>query len=117
MFISQVLFDDNGYLSAPSVNIGNIGQVALVVVLVTISSLKVVITSPQTMPSHVSLVLVMQMVSRLAKQLGLSFVANYNNVVAALNDGTLKLGLHVQALPNGAKRFLHQQQWQHSRYS
>jgi hypothetical protein len=28
MFISKVFFDDNGYLSAPSVNVSNIGEVA-----------------------------------------------------------------------------------------
>jgi hypothetical protein len=33
---------------------------------------------------------------------GLKFTGNYNNVIAALKDGTLKIGLHVQALPNGA---------------
>ena len=27
MFISKVLFDDNGYLSAPSANVSNIGEV------------------------------------------------------------------------------------------
>jgi hypothetical protein len=30
------------------------------------------------------------------------FTGNYNNVIFALNSGALKLGLHVQALPNGA---------------
>ncbi|WP_333318158.1 PEP-CTERM sorting domain-containing protein [Microcoleus sp. B4-C1] len=33
--------------------------------------------------------------------LGLSFTGNYNNVVSALNAGTLRLGLHVQGI--GAK--------------
>ena len=33
--------------------------------------------------------------------LQVAFLGNYNNVVTALNDGTLKIGLHVQALPNG----------------
>ena len=28
-------------------------------------------------------------------------MANYNNVMTALSDGTLKIGLHVQGLPNG----------------
>ncbi len=31
----------------------------------------------------------------------LRFTGNYNNVIFALNSGALKLGLHVQALPNG----------------
>jgi hypothetical protein len=33
---------------------------------------------------------------------GLRFTGNYNNVIAALNSGELKIGLHVQGLPNGA---------------
>jgi hypothetical protein len=33
---------------------------------------------------------------------GLRFTGNYNDVISALNSGALKLGLHVQALPNGA---------------
>ena len=33
--------------------------------------------------------------------LGLSFTADCKLVISALKDGTLKLGLHVQALPNG----------------
>jgi hypothetical protein len=31
----------------------------------------------------------------------LSFTGDYNLVISAFNNGTLKLGLHVQALPNG----------------
>jgi hypothetical protein len=30
------------------------------------------------------------------------FRGNYNNVIAALLSGALRVGLHVQALPNGA---------------
>jgi hypothetical protein len=33
--------------------------------------------------------------------LGLSFTGDYNLVISPLKDGTLKLGLHVPALPNG----------------
>ena len=36
------------------------------------------------------------------ESLGLSFTGDYNLVISALNNGTLKLGLHLQALPNGA---------------
>jgi hypothetical protein len=36
------------------------------------------------------------------ESLGLSFRGDYNNVMTALNDGSLKIGLHVQGLPNGA---------------
>ena len=32
---------------------------------------------------------------------GLRFTGNYNNVIAALNSGALRVGLHVQGLPNG----------------
>ena len=40
--------------------------------------------------------------SKVPKLLGVSFTGNYADVVSALNSGALKLGLHVQALPNGA---------------
>ncbi|MEG5233754.1 PEP-CTERM sorting domain-containing protein [Microcoleus sp. AT9b-C3] len=33
------------------------------------------------------------------ESIGFSFAGNYNNVVSALNSGSLKLGLHVQSLP------------------
>lgn len=36
------------------------------------------------------------------ESIGFSFTGNYNNVVSALNSGALRLGLHVQALPQGA---------------
>ena len=36
------------------------------------------------------------------EKLGLSFGGNYQDVIAALTSGDLKIGLHVQALPNGA---------------
>ena len=35
--------------------------------------------------------------------LGLSFTGNYNNVVSALNAGTLRLGLHVQGIGSKAE--------------
>jgi hypothetical protein len=35
------------------------------------------------------------------RKFGIELCGNYNNVIAALNSGALKLGLHVQALPNG----------------
>ncbi|UNU26969.1 PEP-CTERM sorting domain-containing protein [Microcoleus vaginatus] len=35
--------------------------------------------------------------------LGLSFTGNYNNVVSALNAGTLRLGLHVQGIGRKAE--------------
>ena len=33
--------------------------------------------------------------------MGLSFTGDYNLVISPLNNDTLKLGLHVQVLPNG----------------
>jgi hypothetical protein len=63
MFLNKVFFDDNGYLSAPSLYGTNVGEVSFSVVLVTISSLKLVTASPQTMPSHVTL----ERVSKVAK--------------------------------------------------
>jgi hypothetical protein len=38
--------------------------------------------------------------------LGLSFAGNYNNVISALNAGTLRLGLHVQGINGGSDTFL-----------
>ncbi|MBD2533506.1 PEP-CTERM sorting domain-containing protein [Nostoc flagelliforme FACHB-838] len=36
------------------------------------------------------------------ESLGITFTANYSAVLAAINAGTLKLGIHVGSLPNGA---------------
>jgi hypothetical protein len=102
MFISKVFFDDNGYLSAPSVNINNVGQVAFSGG-----------ASNDQLPQGGNNFTTDYAFSRVpgagnangiqaGETLGLSFTGNYNNVLAALNDGTLKIGLHVQALPNGA---------------
>jgi hypothetical protein len=101
MFISKVLFDDNGYLSGPVVNIGNVGQVAFSGG-----------AGKDQLPQGGNNFTTDYAFSRNTgagnafgiqggESLGLSFVANYNNVIAALNDGSLKVGLHVQALPNG----------------
>jgi hypothetical protein len=102
MFISKVLFDDNGYLSAPVVNFGNVGQV-------NFSGG----ASNDQLPQGGNDFTTDYAFSRVPgaanangiqapETLGVSFVANYNNVLAALTDGTLKIGLHVQTLPNGA---------------
>ncbi|MEG4183117.1 PEP-CTERM sorting domain-containing protein [Microcoleus sp. Pol14D6] len=40
------------------------------------------------------------------EKLGLSFTGNYNNVVSALNAGTLRLGLHVQGINGGSDTFV-----------
>jgi len=103
MFISKVFFDDNNkYLSGPSVNFSNIGQVGFSGG-----------ANNDQLPQGGNGFTTDYSFSRVpgpgnawgvqaGEKLGLSFVANYNNVISALNDGSLKLGLHVQALPNGA---------------
>ena len=102
MFISKVFFDDNNnYLSGPSVNFSNIGQVGFERD-----------RNNAQLPQGGNDFTTDYAFSRVGpgneygiqggEKLGLSFVADYNNVISALNDGTLKLGLHVQALPNGA---------------
>jgi hypothetical protein len=101
MFISKVFFDDNNnHLSGPSVNFSNIGQVGFSGG-----------ASNDQLPQGGNGFTTDYAFSRVGpgneygiqggEKLGLSFVADYNNVIAALNDGTLKLGLDVQALPNG----------------
>jgi hypothetical protein len=102
MFISKVFFDDNNNrLSGPSVNFSNIGQVGFIGG-----------ASNDQLPQGGNGFTTDYAFSRVGpgneygiqanETLGLSFVADYNSVIAALNDGTLKVGLHVQALPNGA---------------
>ena len=100
MFISKVLFDDNGYLSAPSANVSNIGEVAF--------------TGgpgndrlPQGGNSFTTDYAFSSNNGRgnawgvqAGESLTVRFTGNYNNVIYALNSGALRLGLHVQALPN-----------------
>ena len=101
MFISKVLFDDSGYLSAPSANVGNSPNVAFTGG-----------ASNDQLPQGGNGFTTDYAFTRDngagnkwgvqgGETLGLSFTGNYNNVVAALNSGALKLGLHVQALPDG----------------
>jgi len=101
MFISKVLFDDNGYLSAPSANVSNIGDVAFSGG-----------ASNDQLPQGGNNFTTNYAFSRntgdgnalgieAGESLGLSFTGDYNLVISALNSGDLKLGLHVQALPNG----------------
>jgi hypothetical protein len=101
MFISKVFFDDNGYLSAPSVNIGNVGQVAF-----SGGAGKDQLpqggkgfTTDYAFSSNNGAGNAFGI--QAGESLGLRFTGNYNNVIFALNSGALKLGLHVQALPNG----------------
>jgi hypothetical protein len=101
MFISKVFFDDNGYLSNPEVNFGNVGEV----------SFKADDGNDQ-LPQGGNNFTTNYAFSRnpgpgnvygiqAPETLGVKFTGNYNNVLAALNSGALKIGLHVQALPNG----------------
>jgi hypothetical protein len=102
MFISKVFFDDNGYLSNPSVNIGNVGQVAFSGG-----------ASNDQLPQGGNNFTTDYAFSRnpgagnangiqAPETLGVRFTGNYNNVIFALNSGALRLGLHVQSLPGGA---------------
>jgi hypothetical protein len=101
MFISKVFFDDNGYLSAPSANVSNIGEVAFSGG-----------ASKDQLPQGGNNFTTDYAFSRnpgagnafgiqAGESLAVRFTGNYNNVIFALNSGALKLGLHVQALPNG----------------
>jgi hypothetical protein len=108
MFISKVFFDDKNsffdddtYLSSPLVNIGNVGQVAFSGG-----------ASNDQLPQGGNGFTTNYAFSRntgdgnafgiqAGESLGLSFTGDYNLVISALNSGALKLGLHVQALPNG----------------
>ena len=102
MFISKVFFDDNGYLSAPSLYGTNIGEVSFSGG-----------ASNDQLPQGGNNFTTDYAFSRNpgggnvggiqgAESFPVSFRGNYNNVIAALTDGTLKIGLHVQGLPNGA---------------
>jgi hypothetical protein len=99
MFIRQVFFDDNGYLSgSPSVNFGNVGVVDFD-------------DGNDQLPQGGNNFTTDYAFSRkggngngvqAGETLGLKFTGNYNNVIWALNSGALRLGIHVQALPGGA---------------
>ncbi|MEG4633547.1 PEP-CTERM sorting domain-containing protein [Microcoleus sp. AR_TQ3_B6] len=102
MFISKVFFDDSGYLSAPSLYGTNIGQVSFSGG-----------PSNAQLPQGGNEFTTDYAFSRNpgggnggglqgGESFPVSFVGNYNNVIAALNSGELKIGLHVQGLPNGA---------------
>jgi hypothetical protein len=104
MFISQVLFDDDKkYLSAPSAtNLSNIGEVAF-----SPSPGKNQLpqggkgfTTDYAFSSNNGDGNALGI--QAGESLAVRFTGNYNNVILALNSGALKLGLHVQALPNGA---------------
>ncbi|MEG4349605.1 PEP-CTERM sorting domain-containing protein [Microcoleus sp. LAD1_D5] len=101
MFISKVLFDDNGYLSNAVANVGNIGTVAF-------SGGAGNDQLPQGGNGFTTDYAFTRDTGAANKwgvqgteTFGVSFTGNYANVVSALNTGALKLGLHVQALPGG----------------
>ena len=107
MFISKVFFDDKNsffdddtYLSSPLINIGNVGQVGFNGG-----------PSKDQLPQGGNGFDTDYAFSRntgegnefgiqAGESLGLSFTGDYNLVISALKSGDLKLGLHVQALPN-----------------
>ena len=102
MFISKVFFDDNGYLSNPEPNIGNVGTVNFTGG-----------AGNDQLPQGGNNFTTDWAFSRVPgagnangiqapETLGLKFTGNYNNVIYALSTGALRLGIHVQSLPNGA---------------
>ncbi|MEG4216213.1 PEP-CTERM sorting domain-containing protein [Microcoleus sp. Pol14C6] len=102
MFIGKVLFDDNGYLSNAVANINNTGDVAF-------SGGAGSDQLPQGGTGFTTDYAFIRdngagnkWAVQGSESLGVRFTGNYANVVSALNTGALKLGLHVQALPNGA---------------
>ena len=102
LFISKVFFqDNNSYLSNPSVNIGNVGQVRFSGGV-----------GNDQLPQGGNNFTTKYAFSRDTgagnafgiqggETLGVRFNASYNSVISALQDESLKLGIHVQALPNG----------------
>ncbi|MEG3955309.1 PEP-CTERM sorting domain-containing protein [Microcoleus sp. herbarium2] len=101
MFISKVFFDDNGFLSAPSLFGTNIGEVSFSGG-----------PSNDQLPQGGNNFTTDYAFSRNpgggnaggiqgAESFPVSFRGNYNNIIAALDSGALRLGLHVQGLPNG----------------
>jgi hypothetical protein len=101
MFISKVFFDDNGYLSAPSLYGTNVGEVSFGGG-----------ASNEQLPSGGNDFTTDYVFSRNlgsgnvggiqgAESFPVSFRGNYVNIIAALNSGALRVGLYVQGLPNG----------------
>jgi hypothetical protein len=107
MFISKVFFDDKNsffdddtYLSDPLVNIGNVGEVFF-------TGGPSNDQLPQGRNDFTTNYAFLRKTGdgndfgiHANESLGLRFTGDYNLVISALNSGALKLGLHVQALPN-----------------
>jgi len=109
MFISKVFFDDKNsffdddtYLSSPLVNIDNVGQVAFSGGASNdqLPQGGTGFTTNYAFLSNNGADNVLGIQG--SESLGLSFTGDYNLVIAALNSGALRIGLHVQGLPNGA---------------
>ncbi|HEY9301687.1 MAG TPA: PEP-CTERM sorting domain-containing protein, partial [Phormidium sp.] len=107
MFISKVVFDDNGYLSAPWANVNNVGDVDFISGAGSdqlpqggnnFSGDYSFTRKPGGSNNKWGI--------QANEKLGLSFAGNYNNVVAALNSGALRVGLHVQSLPGGSDSYI-----------
>jgi hypothetical protein len=101
MFISKVFFDDNGYLSAPSLYGTNVGEVSFS-------------GGPSTdqLPQGGNNFTTDYAFSRNpgggnvggipgAESFPVRFRGDYIDIIAALNSGALRVGLHVQGLPDG----------------
>jgi len=97
MFLNKVFFDDNGYLSGPSLYGTNAGEVSFSGG-----------PSNEQLPQAGNGFTTDYAFSRNPGE-GLQggdsfpvrFRGNYNNIIAALNSGALRIGLEVQGLPNG----------------
>jgi len=104
-FISQVLFDDNNYLSTPWVNIGNFGTVAFSGGASNAqlpqggNNFTTDYAFTRDVPGNNNAV-------QGGEKFGVSFLGNYANVVNALNTGTLNVGIHVQGLPGGSDSYV-----------
>ena len=107
MFISKVFFDDKNsffdddtYLSSPLINIGNVGQVGFN----GGASKDQLPQGGNGFDTDYAFSLNTgegnEFGIQAGESLGLSFTGDYNLVISALKSGDLKLGLHVQALPN-----------------
>ena len=106
MFISKVFFDDNGYLSAPSLYGTNVGEVSFSGG-----------PSNDQLPQGGNDFTTDYAFSRNpgpgnaggiqgAESFPVSFRGDYVNIIAALNSGALRVGLHVQSLPNGSDSYI-----------
>ncbi|WP_445248307.1 PEP-CTERM sorting domain-containing protein [Microcoleus sp. OTE_8_concoct_300] len=105
MFIAGVFFDDNGSLSsssAPWTNVNNFGDVRF-------SGGASNAQLPQGGKNFTTDYAFFsdngdgnKYGIQAGEKLGLAWAASYNSVISDLTSGALRVGLHVQALPNGA---------------